>query len=60
MKTLSEIVNYIREAARIAGNTPNNPEEKLRELVSPIWEKFLKEKRVGLSLQICDELTLAN
>ena len=60
MQALSEIVKHIREAVKIAGATPNNPEGKLRELISPIWEKFLKEKRVGLSLQIRDELTLAN
>jgi hypothetical protein len=60
MQTLSEIVNQINQAVKIADSTPNEPEKKLRELVSPIWESFLKEKRVGLSLQIRDELILAN
>lgn len=60
MDTLSSIVRQIQEATKIAEITPNNPEGKLRELVSPIWEQFLKQKRIGLSLQIRDELTLAN
>jgi hypothetical protein len=60
MQTPSEIANKIRAAVKIAENTPKEPEKKLKELVSPIWEMFLKEKRVGLNLQMRDELTLAN
>ena len=44
----------------IAEDTPNFPEKKLRELVSPIWEEYLKEKRIDLNLNIRDELVLAN
>lgn len=60
MLTLTEIKNQIKQAVIVASKTPNEPEKKLRELISPIWESFLKEKRVGLSLQIRDELVLAN
>ena len=60
MRTLTEIKNQIEQAVMVASETPNEPEKKLRELISPIWESFLKEKRVGLSLQIRDELVLAN
>ncbi|MCK4403536.1 MAG: N-6 DNA methylase [candidate division Zixibacteria bacterium] len=60
MQTLSEIVNQIQEATKIAEATRNKPEAKLRELTSSIWERFLKEKRVGLNLQIREELILAN
>lgn len=60
MQSLTEIVAQINEAVKIAANTPHEPEKKLRELVSPIWQTFLKEKRVGLNLQIREELTLAN
>lgn len=60
MEDLKPILNEIKNAAKIAFQTPNEPEKKLRELVSPIWIKFLKEKRIGLNLIIRDELTLAN
>lgn len=60
MLSLTEIIGQIKQAVKIADSTPSEPEKKLRELVSPIWENFLKEKRVGLNLQIRDELTLAN
>jgi type I restriction-modification system DNA methylase subunit len=60
MISASEIVRKIKESVNIAENTPNFPEKKLRELVSPIWEEYLKEKRVKLNLNIRDELILAN
>lgn len=60
MLTLTEINNRIKQAVTVASKTPNEPEKKLRELISPLWESFLKEKRVGLNLQIRDELVLAN
>lgn len=60
MHTLTETVHQIEQAVKIAEITPIYPEKKLRELVSPIWQNFLKEKRVGLNLQIRDELILAN
>ncbi|MFH1703553.1 MAG: N-6 DNA methylase [Nitrospirota bacterium] len=60
MLSITEIIGQIKQAVKIADTTPQNPEKKLRELISPIWETFLKEKRVGLNLQIRDELTLAN
>jgi len=60
MNTLTEIIREIQDAVKLAEVTTNKPEGKLRELVSPIWERFLKEKRIGLNLQIREELTLAN
>jgi len=60
MENLSEIVSQIKNAVSIAERTPDESEKKLRDLVSPIWERFLKERQVGLSLQIREELTLAN
>ena len=60
MESLSEIVSQIQEATKVAEATRSKPEAKLRELVSPIGERFLKERRVGLNLQIREELTLAN
>lgn len=60
MQSLTEIVDQIKSAVKVAEGTPQNPEKKLRELVSPIWQTFLKEKRLGLNLQIREELTLAN
>lgn len=60
MEDLKSILIEIIRAAEIACKTPNEPEKKLRELVSHIWIKFLKEKRIGLNLIIRDELTLAN
>ena len=60
MISASEIIRKIKESVNIAENTPNFPEKKLRELVSPIWEEYLKEKRIHLNLNIRDELILAN
>ena len=60
MLSFTEIVSQIKQSVKISDSTKGDPEGKLRELVSPIWETFLKEKRVGLNLQIRDELTLAN
>lgn len=60
MAELTHLVSQIREATSIATLTPNKPEAKLRELVSPLWRAFLKEKRIDLNLQIRDEVTLAN
>lgn len=60
MTNLSEIVQKIKDAMKVAESTPNEPEKRLRDLVSPIWINFLKERRIGLQLNIRDELTLAN
>jgi len=60
MRRLAEIVGQIQQAVKVAEATPDKPEAKLRELVSPIWQNFLKERRVNLTLHIRDELTLAN
>ncbi len=60
MISASEIIRKIKEYVNIAENSPNFPEKKLRELVSPIWEEYLKVKRIDLNLNIRDELVLAN
>lgn len=57
---LNEIVRQINEAANTAAETPNEPEGKLRELVSPIWNDFLRQRKIILKLVVEDELTLAN
>ena len=57
---LTEVVKKIKEAAIIAAGTPNEPEGKLRELVSPIWNDFLHQRKINLKLVVEDELTLAN
>ena len=56
----NQAVGLIRKATLIADKTPNEPEKKLRELISPIWVAFLKERRINLNLHIRDELILAN
>src|SRR4030042_2599865 len=60
MLSLDEIIRKINEATKIASQTPNKPEKKLRELVSPIWVQFIKERRVNLSLNIRNEVIFAN
>lgn len=58
--SLAQIVNQINEAVEAATQTPNEPEKKLRELVSPIWNDFLRQRKINLNLIAEDELTLAN
>lgn len=56
----SEIVREITESAKIASQTPRQPEGKLRELVAPMWSRYLKSKQLDLNFEPRDELTLAN
>ncbi len=60
MQSLTEIVSQIKDAVKVAEGAPQKPEKKLRELVSPIWQTFLKEKRIGLNLQIREELRIVS
>lgn len=58
--TYSQIASSIQKAAAIAARTPHNPEAKLRELVSPLWEDFLKRQQLTLAFEPRDEYVLAN
>lgn len=60
MLSLEEIIRKIKEATDIASRTPNEPEKKLRELISPVWLQFVRERGINLSLNFQDEVTLAN
>lgn len=60
MLTIPEMLVKIKSAAEIASETPGQPEKKLRELVSDIWEQYIKEKRINLNLNVVHECILAN
>ena len=61
MSTLySDIAKKIKEAVQIAISTPNHPEAKLRELVSPLFADYIKTKQLDLNFEQRDELVLAN
>ena len=54
------IVKSIQKAASIASATPNHPEAKLRELVAPLWDEYVRMRRINLVFQPRDERSLAN
>jgi len=56
----SGIVEKIKSAVHIASATPNNPEAKLRELVAPLWDDYIRSKRINLHFYPRDERQLAN
>lgn len=56
----SKIVQAIREAVKVAVATPQRPEGKLRDLVAPLWEEYIKSKRIDLRFDPRDEVILAN
>src|SRR3990172_730654 len=56
----SDIIKKIKEAVLEAASTPNHPEAKLRERVAPIWDDYIRSKRINLSFQARDERQLAN
>lgn len=56
----SNIVKNIKQAVSIAAGTPNHPEAKLRDLVAPLWDEYLKSKGINLTFQQRDERQLAN
>jgi len=60
MTTYSDVVKKINDAAIEAVNTPNHPEAKLRELVAPLWDDYIRSKRINLSFAPRDERQLAN
>ncbi|MGD1044708.1 MAG: N-6 DNA methylase [Bacteroidota bacterium] len=55
-----DIAKKINKAAKDAGNTAHHPEAKLRELVTPLWQEFLKTQQIDFSFIARDELILAN
>lgn len=50
-----EAVKKIQGAVKIAANTPNNAEGKLRELVAPIWDECLKANKIPINFPPRDE-----
>lgn len=56
----SKIVQSIREAVKVAAATPQRPEGKLRDLVAPLWEEYMRSKRIDLTFNPRDEVILAN
>ena len=56
----SQIVQAIQQAARIAAATGHHPEAKLRELVEPLWDEYIKAKRINLHFHPRNERSLAN
>jgi hypothetical protein len=60
MSDYSKIVQSIREAVKVAAATPQRPEGKLRDLVAPLWEEYMRAKRIDLRFDPRDEVILAN
>lgn len=56
----SHIVQSIHEAVIIAAATPQHPEGKLRKLVAPLWEGYIRSKKLDLAFYPRDERILAN
>ena len=56
----SGIAQAVQQATKVASSTSYHPEAKLRELVEPLWEGYIKAKRINLHFQPRNERTLAN
>ena len=56
----AEIVKAIQQAVVTSSATSHHEESKLRELVEPLWERYIKAKRINLHFQPRNERTLAN
>ena len=52
---IPSIVKKLQQAVSAASGASTNPEGKLRELVGPIWEEYLQDKNVSLSMRAQDE-----
>lgn len=59
-RSYEEIVKCIKGAVPSAASTPNHPEAKLRELVAPLWDDYIRSKRINLSFQSRHERQFAN
>ena len=57
---MTNILQNIQQAVLLTQSVPVHPEARLRELVAPIWEDFLRKKRINLSFYIREERQLAN
>ncbi|MBU1261663.1 N-6 DNA methylase [bacterium] len=55
-----DIVKKIKDAVLIATETPSHPEAKLRELIAPLWDDYIRKKQINLNFQPRDERQLAN
>ncbi|MBM3405101.1 MAG: SAM-dependent DNA methyltransferase [Bacteroidetes bacterium] len=55
-----EIARKIRNAATEALNFQGKPEARLRELVAPLWDTYIRSKRINLNFYPRDERQLAN
>jgi len=58
--TFERMSEVISVAVGEAAGTRSNPESKLRELVAPLWEDFIRSKGMDISLISKDERQLAN
>jgi len=56
----TDIVKNIKSAVPEAAATPNHSEAKLRELVAPLWDEYLRSNRINLNFQSRDERQFAN
>jgi hypothetical protein len=57
---IKEMLSEIHKAAKKAENIPNRQEAALRELVAPLWDGYIRSKRINLNFQPRDERQLAN
>lgn len=55
-----DLVKRITEAVSEAAKTPQHPEAKLRELVAPLWDEYIRANRINLNFTARDERVLAN
>ncbi len=60
MTDFERIASEIGKAVPIASATPQHPEGKLRELISPLWQQWVKSNRIDLNFHPRDERILAN
>lgn len=58
MSEVKGILRAIRKATEVAAKTKRKPEAKLRELVSPIWEEYLKAQGLKPTQIVEQERTL--
>jgi SAM-dependent methyltransferase len=56
----SDIHKRIKQAAAVAAATPDHPEARLRELVAPLWDEYIRSNGINLNFQPRDERQLAN
>ncbi len=57
--SFKEMVAEIKKASKIAAATPKFPEGKLRELVAPLWEDYIRARKINLRFEPREERQLA-